>query len=258
MCFTTQPAEDRVLGKGRGYPVVERGGFAVKTFDNAAEAQKEFSLLNDLHHDHIVRVYGMATLVCGKIEMSMALGGVELFDVVAAKGGVPDDAEALFRQVVCGERHMHERCVAHMDLKLENCVLGSDGVVRIIDMGLACRLPPALAGTRCATRAMGTQTYCAPEVWTRAYDPFLNDVWALGILAYILHHGRPLHMWAHRTDNNFRYLSLAQSVTVVPSTAIDSLHWEQAQAPVPKLPDWLRATVDETLWINPERRRRLV
>jgi carbon catabolite-derepressing protein kinase len=63
--------------------------------------------------------------------------GGELFEYCASKGILhEEEARDLFRQLIQGVHWLHRSGVTHRDLKLENCMLTNDGVLKIIDLGL--------------------------------------------------------------------------------------------------------------------------
>ena len=75
---------------------------------------------------------------------------------------------------------MHEKNIAHRDLKLENVLLGEDGYVKLIDFGVAKRMEEGhLAMTR-----TGTPQYMAPEIYEGSGHGLAVDWWAVGILIF--------------------------------------------------------------------------
>ncbi|CAH8575497.1 unnamed protein product [Schistosoma intercalatum] len=90
-----------------------------------------------------------------------------------------------FRQVVDGIRYLHEYGIIHKNLKPENILLNtrdSDAIVKITDYS------PQLFTTSDLDLEMVclTTTFCAPELLlSRCYDKAI-DLWALGILLYIM------------------------------------------------------------------------
>jgi serine/threonine protein kinase len=96
---------------------------------------------------------------------------------------VPAAAKAqIAAQVVEAVCYLHQMGVAHRDIKTENVILGSDGLVKLIDFGFATTV--AKGETHC-----GTPNYMAPELFEKkgAYQPTKVDVWALGVLLYYLY-----------------------------------------------------------------------
>jgi len=84
----------------------------------------------------------------GPLPMELASGG-ELHHREEQSGGpLPEDEVRFYAgQLLAGVDHCHSRRVAHLDIKLDNAVLTSEGVVKIIDFGLSHRYDAAPDGT---------------------------------------------------------------------------------------------------------------
>lgn len=120
--------------------------------------------------------------------MTEYAAGGELFDhLVSRPNGLLSEAEAsqLIRQVVSAVAYMHRSNVIHRDIKLENILLARNSVdeiqLKIIDFGLAKLMGP----NEKAKTFFGTVGYLAPEMARRQYS-FGVDVWAVGVLTYVL------------------------------------------------------------------------
>ena len=86
-----------------------------------------------------------------------------------------------FRQTVSCVAYLHEKGIAHMDLKLENLCYTSSGIIKIIDFGLACKKP---MGSR------GSASYAAPEVLKGYYaDIRAADMWSVGVILFSMTYG---------------------------------------------------------------------
>ena len=95
------------------------------------------------------------------------------------------------RQQLCnGVRYLHTLGIAHRDLKLDNCVITYNGILKLIDFGSATIFQlnksteekPELIPSR---GIVGSDPYLAPEVLLSKeipYDASLADVWSLGII----------------------------------------------------------------------------
>ena len=85
----------------------------------------------------------------------------DLFNFVRAQGEIRDPKflKYLFLQVCQGLNALHtDGNMAHMDIKLENILIGNDGKLKLCDFGM---VQPADADL---TKRMGTEMYMAPEV----------------------------------------------------------------------------------------------
>jgi serine/threonine protein kinase len=109
--------------------------------------------------------------------------------------------------------------VCHRDLSLENVLVDRENCL-IIDMGMCLRVPyndPAREGsitdvTRGTVRRLmkpqgvcGKHNYMSPEIFsnTSPFDGFAIDLWAAGVILYIMLTGFPPYDQANRTDQRF-------------------------------------------------------
>lgn len=90
----------------------------------------------------------------------------------------------VFRQICDGVHYLHELGLAHRDLKLDNCVMTTGNVVKLIDFGTATVFHyPGNANHTPATGVVGSDPYLAPEVLQEdSYDPRKTDVWSVAII----------------------------------------------------------------------------
>jgi serine/threonine protein kinase len=92
-------------------------------------------------------------------------------------------AKQIFRQILQGVQSCHTLGVAHLDLKPENVFLSETGKVYIGDFGSSCCMTQEELIKGCA----GTLIYAPPEVVAGiCYDPFLADIWSLGVMCFVL------------------------------------------------------------------------
>ncbi len=94
-----------------------------------------------------------------------------------------EEAKRIFKQVVEGIRYLHNRCITHRDIKLENLLLDDDNNIRIIDFGFSTCIPIE----RKVKMFCGTPSYMAPEIVNKTeYCGPPADIWALGVLLFTL------------------------------------------------------------------------
>lgn len=90
--------------------------------------------------------------------------GGELFDYVAQKDHLSEDeARLILRQLVAATDYMHRMNIVHRDLKMENILMDSDGVVKVIDLGLGNFFDQT--GQKLLNTFCGSADYAAPELW---------------------------------------------------------------------------------------------
>jgi CRP-like cAMP-binding protein len=108
--------------------------------------------------------------------------GGELLDVFHENKLWKSEEHARFyaASVSFGLDHLHARKVIYRDLKLENCLLSSDGQLKLADMGIA-KIVLGKTYTIC-----GTADYFAPETLRKRGHNRAVDWWALGVLIFIM------------------------------------------------------------------------
>ena len=179
---------------------VERSGtrpVAIKLLPMSPAAQREANIaLNLPRSQHVVH-----TLSAEAVDQDSALllvmelaRGRDLVHWIDECGALPlDEVRSVLRGIALGLHHLHSNGVAHRDVKCDNVIYDRHtGSVKLCDLGLAWTRPPArpCAGTdrMLASDWPGTCCYAAPEVVRArdAYNPFVSDVWSLGVVAYVL------------------------------------------------------------------------
>lgn len=175
-----------------------REGVAVKVLrrkqveraNRGGSVKREITIMKAVRHPCIVDLKGvLATKSRIYIVMELVTGG-ELFDLVAARGPLPEDeCRQHFNRLIDGVEFCHRKGVCHRDLKPENLLLDQDGRVKISDFGLSSLTSRDLESGNDPhlTTTCGTPNYVAPEVLRHtAYDGRAADVWSCGIILYVL------------------------------------------------------------------------
>lgn len=146
----------------------------------------------------------------------------ELFDYLQIHlNGQPfpvEQARQYFRQLMVAVAHMHSLQMAHLDISLENILAHVDPITRhirgiiLLDFGLVHRLRLGSSGVTFPTAQYGKQYYAPPEVITHfnnplyQMDPRAFDIWACGIVLYILLTGAPLFDLASPSNSAFQIM----------------------------------------------------
>lgn len=204
------------LGKGaqgkvyRASHAVTGAAVAVKTLDLAlltperrSRAETEVASLRSLPpHAHVVPLLDVLWDVPLRRKRSpdskrvMALilalaGSGEMTDYLLLDRFTEDVARTYFKQLMDAIAHCHANAVAHRDLKPDNIVLDAGFNLCVTDFGLAKLLEDPYSHLR---SQVGTKKggYMAPEVVARRlYLPEPVDVWAAGVILFIMLAGFP-------------------------------------------------------------------
>jgi serine/threonine protein kinase len=213
--------------------------------------QREAQAVARLSHPNIVRIYDAAE-ADGVHYLAMEyVEGTDLERLVEQNGPLPAaQACDYIRQAALGLEHAHERGLVHRDVKPGNFLVDRDGVVRVLDLGLARLEQPTEddddeKGTDVLTRVgstMGTLDYQAPE---QANDPHSvdgrADIYSLGCTFYYLLAGRAPFADASPMEKLLRHQSsepvpIEQLRTDLPHGLGDVLRKMMAKAPADRYP----------------------
>ena len=130
----------------------------------------------------------------------------DLFSVVMSGKMSRPEIYCVFRQIVDGVNYLHAMGLAHRDLKLDNCVMTSDNIVKLIDFGTATVFHYPGKHQIPASGVVGSDPYLAPEVLSKdQYDPRLTDVWSVAIIFMCMVLRRfPWKIPDYKTDMSYR------------------------------------------------------
>ena len=94
-----------------------------------------------------------------------------------------EKAKNIMRPLLNILAYLHQRCVTHRDIKLENIIIDKKGIIKLIDFGFCCaNAPDVRLKVFC-----GTPSYMCPEiVMKREYYGPPTDIWTSGILLYAM------------------------------------------------------------------------
>ncbi len=149
--------------------------------------------LAQLHHPGIAQLFDADTLPDGTPWFAMEyVDGLPLTEWCRHEALDIEARVRLLRTVCEAVRHAHQHAVIHRDLKPSNILVRPDGVVKLLDFGIAKQLEavdlPA-DQTRTGLRAL-TPAYAAPEQLRGGRVGVHTDVYALGVVLYELLTGR--------------------------------------------------------------------
>ncbi len=162
--------------------------------DETARARllQEARSASALNHPHISTIYEVGE-ADGQTYIAMEYAEGRSLSALIPSDGMP--MENLLRygtQIADALAHAHERGIIHRDLKSSNVVITADGRAKVLDFGLAKRLPEAeleevtrsKASLTEAGAVVGTLSYMSPEVLCARTADARTDIWALGVVLY--------------------------------------------------------------------------
>lgn len=160
-----------------------------KTIDHKIITTEISILLQLKAHPNIIRLYEIYETSSHIYMVLELVTGGELFERIVDRGYYSErDAAEAIRQIcdALAFVHNHHPVIIHRDLKPENLLYASeeeDAQLKIADFGLSKMLYGEQGNT---STVCGTPGYCAPEVLLgKPYDTKI-DMWAVGVIAYIL------------------------------------------------------------------------
>ena len=113
--------------------------------ERLARFEREAQTLAALNHPHIAQIYGFEATRRRSVALVMELVEGENLSGRIARGPVPlDEALPIARQIAEALEAAHEQGIVHRDLKPANIKMRADGVVKVLDFGLAKALEPTV------------------------------------------------------------------------------------------------------------------
>ncbi|XP_026119598.1 calcium/calmodulin-dependent protein kinase type II subunit gamma-like isoform X14 [Carassius auratus] len=154
--------------------------------------EREARICRLLKHSNIVRLHDSISEEGFHYLLFDLVTGGELFeDIVAREYYSEADASHCIHQILDSVHHIHQHDIVHRDLKPENLLLASkckNAAVKLADFGLAIEVQ----GDQQAWFGFaGTPGYLSPEVLRKEAYGKPVDIWACGVILYILLVGYP-------------------------------------------------------------------
>ena len=191
-------AHDTRLGRDVALKLLPPG-FAADA-ERLARFTREARLLASLNHPNIGTIHGFEEAEGMRALVLELVEGDTLADRVA-RGPLPiPETLAIARQIADALEAAHDKGVVHRDLKPANIKITPDGVIKVLDFGLAksdpggaselANSPTITVGGTVAGLILGTAAYMSPEQARGRVVDKRTDVWAFGCVLYELLTGR--------------------------------------------------------------------
>jgi serine/threonine protein kinase len=161
----------------------------IERFKNEARMASRLDHLNIVATHDAGRAEGVHFLVMTFVD------GIDVAKIVQRHGrlSIADGCEVV-RQAAVGLQHAFERGLVHRDIKPSNMMLTREGVVKVLDFGVARSFADTVAAERLTATGMllGTADYLAPEQWDNPHAVDARaDIYSLGCTLYHLLAGHP-------------------------------------------------------------------
>mmetsp|Transcript_51620 Transcript_51620/g.160154 ORF Transcript_51620/g.160154 Transcript_51620/m.160154 type:complete len:508 (+) Transcript_51620:47-1570(+) len=157
-------------------------------WSNHAIFVREVDLLQQICHENIIRYYDFyEDKHFLYVVMELCKGGEVFAKIIELKRFSEKNAAHLGRQMLSAIEYIHKLNICHRDVKAENFMLAEPSihsVVKMIDFGMACKYERGDV----LSELCGSPHYLAPELIGQKYN-YLVDVWACGVLLYLLMYG---------------------------------------------------------------------
>ena len=166
--------------------------------ERLARLQREAEMLAALSHPNIATIFGLEESSGLKALVMELVEGPTLADRILDGPLSVQDAMSIARQIALALEAAHEQGIIHRDLKPANVKLRPDGVVKVLDFGLAKAIEPATAISLDSSKSptittpamtqlgliLGTAAYMSPEQARGKPLDRRTDVWAFGCVFY--------------------------------------------------------------------------
>ncbi|XP_063410330.1 mitogen-activated protein kinase kinase kinase 3-like [Mytilus trossulus] len=153
---------------------------------NVTALTNEYTILRQMWHNNIVSCLGIITYDSSTWYLFleyMDMGSIK--SIYKQSGPMAEICVSyITHEVLNGVLFLHAKLIAHRDIKADNILLNSAGMIKIADFGITKYIYPVHAeGVGLQTKMTGTRSHMAPEImsadWQTLYDVRV-DIWSLG------------------------------------------------------------------------------
>jgi dienelactone hydrolase len=199
---------------------------------------QEAEAASALDHPNICTIYDVDTAADGQLFIAMAYYDGETLKARLARGPIAVAAALdIAVQIARGLEKAHQAGIVHRDIKPANLMITRDGLVKILDFGVA-KLRDRTSLTRTGI-TLGTVAYMAPEQLRAGAADARADLWSLGVVLYEMLTGR----LPFAADRDLAVIHNIVNETPTPAARLR-----------PDIPPGVAATVDRLMAKDPNQR----
>lgn len=156
---------------------------------------REAQAIASLDHPHIVRAYDIDRVDDVHYIVMEYFNGINLHQLVERDGPLPfENAVSSIMQAALGLVHAHRIGVIHRDIKPDNLLVNQEGLVKLLDLGLALLDENVFrsGSSMNEEKVLGTADYLAPEQAINSHNVDVRaDIYGLGGTLYYCLTGHP-------------------------------------------------------------------
>ncbi|CAD8103093.1 unnamed protein product [Paramecium sonneborni] len=189
---------ESILGQGSYATVrlcVEKNSkvkYAIKIYDKSKisdnqkmnNIKREISILKRINHSNIIKlIYAIEDRKSINLVMEyISNQSLAVYVKSKSKRLLPtQEGLYIFQQLANAIKYLHNKNIAHRDIKMENILLLTDNYVKLIDFGFSI----CISDNQKVNVFCGTPSYMSPELVSKVpHNPICSDIWSLGILLY--------------------------------------------------------------------------
>ncbi|NMC47311.1 MAG: serine/threonine protein kinase [Chloroflexi bacterium] len=154
--------------------------------------QEEIKLLGKLHHPAIQRLIAHGSYLGMPYYVMPFISSTNLRQYLDDQYRMPEeDILHFFTQITTAVAYLHHRHIVHNDLKPQNMLVKADGMLILSDFGLSRSIRHFQSRNVHQKTIWGSPVYLAPELPEGRAPSYAADVYALGIILFLLYLGYP-------------------------------------------------------------------